>query len=272
MNRPGERANADATFEWNAALYQRVSSPQQAWGKKVLDSLALRGDEAALDAGCGTGLVTALLLERLPSGSVFALDASQAMLELAQRNLAPFGGRVTFVRADLARDRLPTGFELVFSTATFHWIHDHDALFRNLAGALAVDGRLCAQCGGAGNLERARALIAEVSRLPSYASFLEHMPEPWFFAGVEDTRRRLSRAGFGALEVWLSDEPTHFDGPEAYAGFMRASVLPALLERLPESLQAGFVDQITTRAADSAAGLSLDYVRLNIRACAEGRD
>ena len=38
--------------------------------------------------------------------------------------------------------------DLIFSTATFHWIKDHDGLFRWLAQALKPQGRLVAQCGG----------------------------------------------------------------------------------------------------------------------------
>ena len=41
--------------EWDAASYNRVAGPQTAWGQRVLDTLAVRGDERTVDAGCGTG-------------------------------------------------------------------------------------------------------------------------------------------------------------------------------------------------------------------------
>jgi SAM-dependent methyltransferase len=44
--------------------------------------------------------------------------------------------------------------DLIFSTATFHWIKDQDRLFRRLAQALKPQGRLVAQCGGKGNTAR----------------------------------------------------------------------------------------------------------------------
>ena len=40
--------------EWDAETYDAISDPQFAWGMEVLDRLELRGDEAALDAGCGS--------------------------------------------------------------------------------------------------------------------------------------------------------------------------------------------------------------------------
>src|SRR5512139_3762353 len=87
--------------EWNAAAYHRVSDPQFAWGMAVLDRLPLRGDERVIDAGCGSGRLTAALLERLPRGRVVAVDRSRNMLEQARATLAPFAGRVHLVQAAL---------------------------------------------------------------------------------------------------------------------------------------------------------------------------
>jgi trans-aconitate 2-methyltransferase len=61
--------------EWNADVYHRVSDPQFEWAAEVLERLPLRGDEVVLDAGCGTGRVTAMLVERLPRGRVIGIDA-----------------------------------------------------------------------------------------------------------------------------------------------------------------------------------------------------
>ena len=110
--------------EWNAASYHTISTPHVAWGGKVLDRLKLRGDETVMDAGCGTGRLTADLLERLPQGHVFAVDLSRNMLDTAEEYLAPFGDRVTFIQADLQEiglDVINEPVDLVLSTAAFHW-------------------------------------------------------------------------------------------------------------------------------------------------------
>src|SRR5688572_16159935 len=129
--------------EWDAATYDRVADPMARWGSAVLDRLPLEGDERVLDAGCGSGRVTEQLAARLPRGRVVALDASDAMLDEARRRLAPFGERIEYVLADLA-EPLPIAdpVDAVLSTATFHWVLDHDALFRNLAAVLRPGGRL----------------------------------------------------------------------------------------------------------------------------------
>ncbi|HEU5433439.1 MAG TPA: class I SAM-dependent methyltransferase, partial [Thermomicrobiales bacterium] len=119
--------------EWDAATYHRVSDPHVAWGTRVLQRLPLRGDETVLDAGCGTGRLTEELLERLPRGRVIGVDRSRNMLEQAAAHLTPkYGDRITLLEGDLLQRQVDEPVDAIFSTATFHWIADHDALFRML--------------------------------------------------------------------------------------------------------------------------------------------
>ena len=67
--------------EWDASSYDRMSDPQLAMARDVIDRLDLRGDERVLDAGCGTGRVTEVLAQRVPDGGVIAVDGSAAMVE-----------------------------------------------------------------------------------------------------------------------------------------------------------------------------------------------
>ena len=151
------------TRDWDARTYDRVADPQTRWGAVVLDRLPLDGDERVLDAGCGSGRVTELLAARLPRGRVVALDGSPSMIEAARDRLAPFGDRIEYVVADLGRPLPIDGtVDAILSTATFHWVPDHDALFANLAAVLRPGGRLVAQCGGAGNIATVKAVLATI--------------------------------------------------------------------------------------------------------------
>ena len=62
--------------DWDAEAYDRLPIPMTRWGTEVVGWLDLAGDERVLDAGCGTGQVTRELLQRLPKGTVVALDGS----------------------------------------------------------------------------------------------------------------------------------------------------------------------------------------------------
>jgi trans-aconitate 2-methyltransferase len=242
--------------EWDATTYDRVAEPQTRWGRAVLDRLDLAGDEAVLDAGCGSGRVTEVLADRLPRGRVVALDASPAMVGEARRRLARFGDRVAFVTADLGRPfEVPGGgpVDAIVSTATFHWVADHDALFRNLAAVLRPGGRLVAQCGGAGNIASVRAVLATIG---------DGWPGEAHYETPEATAERLAAAGFTAIEAWLQPEPTRFEPGEPLETFLRTVILGGHVARLPEPDRDAFVHEVASRLAEPV----IDYVRLNIDA------
>ncbi len=246
MTRPG------ATRDWDGRTYDRVADPMARWGETVLERLPLRGDERVLDAGCGSGRVTERLAERLPDGHVIALDGSPSMIGAARERLARFGDRVTYVVADLGRPLPIDGVvDAVLSTATFHWVPDHDALFRNLAGVTRPGGRLIAQCGGAGNIASIMAVLATVG---------DGWLGPTHFASPEATIRRLEAAGYVDIECWLNDERAEFEAGAPFETYLRTVVLGAHLERLAPTEHDAFVQSV----ADRLAAPVIDYVRLNI--------
>jgi trans-aconitate 2-methyltransferase len=244
--------------DWDARTYDRIADPQTRWGAAVLDRLPLTGDERVLDAGCGSGRVTEHLAERLPRGEIVALDGSASIIDAARDRLARFGDRIEYVVADLGRPLPIEGsVDAVLSTATFHWVPDHAALFMNLAAVTKPGGWLVAQYGGAGNVARVMAALATIG---------DGWLGPAYFETPMATTRRLDAAGYVDIECWLSDEPTRFEPGEPFETFLRTVVLGPQLERLPEDQQAGFVRAV----ADALGEPVIDYVRLNITARRSG--
>jgi trans-aconitate 2-methyltransferase len=240
--------------DWDARTYDRVAEPQTRWGRAVLDRLPLDGTERVLDAGCGSGRVTELLAARLPRGRVVALDSSAAMIETARGRLAPFGDRIEYVVADLAQPLpLAEPVDAILSTATFHWVPDHDALFANLAAVLRPGGLLVAQCGGVGNIASVRRVLATIG---------DGWPGAAHYETPLATVTRLDAAGFVDIECWLTDEPTRFEPGEPLETFLRTVILGDHLERLPQDERDGFVRTV----AQALPEPTIDYVRLNITA------
>jgi trans-aconitate 2-methyltransferase len=235
--------------DWNAESYQRVSAPLEAMGREVLDRLELRGDERVLDAGCGTGRVTAALLERLPQGEVVAVDGSPAMVAEARERLGP---RVDAFVADLTELVLEAPVDAILSTATFHWIADHDRLFERLFAALKPGGRLVAQCGGAGNVAAVQAAIDRVDE-PALAGWAG----PWNFASPEAPAERLDRIGFTEVRTWPQTVRVEPDDPAEY---LATVVLGSHLERVPPERRDGFVEGVLAAMPEPA----IEYVRLNL--------
>ena len=243
--------------DWDARAYDRLSEFQVAMAGPVIERLALRGDETVLDAGCGSGRVTRLLIERLPHGRVVAVDAAPSMVEEAR---AALGDEAEVIQSDLAELELGEQVDIVFSNAVFHWISDHAALFARLRAALRPGGRLVAQCGGAGNVQRFHAIAKGVGETEPFAAHLAGWVGPWNFAGRDETERRLSEAGFHSVRVWLEPHPWVLDNVVEY---LRTVCLGPHLERLPEHLRDQYLVAVAERCGQP---LELDYVRLNMEA------
>ena len=254
------------TREWNSAVYHRLSGPQVSWGKKVLSRLRLRGDEVVLDAGCGTGRLTAELLEALPRGRVVGIDLSQNMLRSAREHLAAFQTQVGLVASDLLHLPFQHAFDGIVSTAAFHWVLDHDRLFLSLHNALLAGGWLEAQCGGGPNIARVRERANALAATPKFAAFFRDFREPWTFQDAEGAAATLRRAGFTDVESSIEAAPTMLDDAPHYNEFVRNIIFRQHLENLPtQELRNEFMAELTEQAASDDPPFLLDYWRLNLR-------
>jgi trans-aconitate 2-methyltransferase len=247
--------SARAERDWDAAAYDRVSDAQFDWALEQLERLKLTGEEVVLDAGCGSGRVTAELVSRVPHGRVYAVDVAPSMVEHAQRAL---GSKATILCQDLIELELPEPVDVVFSNATFHWVHDHEALFAALHRAMKPGARLLAQCGGLGNIDAFRQIADAVAAEEPFAPHFEGWRRPWNYASAEDTAERLRWAGFVEVKTWLQPKRV-----EPQRAFVETVCLVRHLDPLPAELRPRFVDRVLAAYGEP---LELDYVRLNMSA------
>lgn len=196
---------------------------------------------------------------------MLAVDASGAMVEAARRRFAG-EPRVRVERRDLLSLEVAELVDLVFSTATFHWIKDHDLLFERLAGVLKPGGRLVAQCGGEGNIARATKATEEVMEEGRFRGYFEGWEDDKNYADARTTAGRLEAAGFEEVEAWLHDETAGFESVDELTRFLGAVVLGGHLERLPEEERGPFVAAVAAKVVAAEGSPALGYVRLNMTA------
>jgi trans-aconitate 2-methyltransferase len=188
---------------------------------------------------------------------VIAVDGSRAMVEEARRRLPD---TIDVQEQDLLELTVEEPVDAVVSTATFHWIGDHDRLFARIRDALKPGGRLVAQCGGEGNVAAVKQAGFELAAQEPFAEHLADWPGDWNFQSPEATEARLKALGFTDVWTWATKVEVDVDD---VAGYLGAICLGSFLERLPEELHDPFVDA----AVESlGAPLRIDYVRLNILA------
>lgn len=223
-------------MDWNANLYSQRHSFVWKHGEDLIGLLAPQPGERILDAGCGTGQLTAALAS---SGArVTGLDNSPAMIEAA-RAACP---AAEFILASLTEFEAAEPFDAVFSNAVLHWVRPPEQAARCIAAALKPGGRFVAELGGTGNvatlLDAANALLGERGHAPR---------QPWYFPSIAEYSTVLEDAGLEVTYALLFDRLTPLEGgEEGLANWFevfgrnlvqdepqwRASVLPALKERV----------------------------------------
>ena len=120
--------------------------------RRLISSLKLLGDEAALDIRCGDGKVTAELSSLVPKGRGVGLDSSQEMVDFAMMSFpSSEHPNLSFRFGDAKDTDFSEEFDLAVSFACFHWVEDHRTVLKGIRKSLKPFGRKLIQCGGKGN-------------------------------------------------------------------------------------------------------------------------
>lgn len=142
---PDPVARVRATFETIADDYDQSGVPffvPTAQG--LVEALAPRPGERALDIGCGRGAVTSLLAGAvLPSGSLDAVDLSPSMVEHTRSLLTAEGHHVRIAVMDAGHPDLPpSSYDLVASSLVLFFLPDPATALRRWVDLLAPGGRI----------------------------------------------------------------------------------------------------------------------------------
>jgi trans-aconitate 2-methyltransferase len=255
-----------ANTYWNAEVYERIGKPMRRWAQAVIADLDLAGDETVLDAGCGSGSVTFDLLEHLPSGKIYALDASQEMVDSLAKQLEERGEtRVIPMRASLTDFHLPEQVDRVFSNAVFHWIPDDAALFSSLFAATKPGGKLRAQCGGFGNNADVLEATEAVRQGEPFKSHLGDFRDSKKYRTPEQATAALEAAGWVEARARLFDQPVPFEDPEEGALYVRTILLRDHIARMPEDDGIAYSRAVVAETIRRhGAPYTADYVRLDL--------
>jgi trans-aconitate 2-methyltransferase len=256
---------------WDAAEYEKRSSPQQQWARDVIRTLKLAGDERILDIGCGDGKVTAELAALVPDGWVLGIDSSESMVAFAHQRFPPVYYPNLQFRLGDATDLAYRGeFDLVVSFASLHWVSDHFAVLYGIKRSLNPSGRTVLQFGGKGNAATISNVANELTTRNRWKGYFVSFTFPWFFYSVEEYRAFIARAGLSAQRIQLIPKDVVHNGRDALTGWLRAVFLP-YTECLPEALREDFIREIADAYVqrsppDENGGIHVKMVRLEVEA------
>ncbi len=256
--------------DWDALTYDAVSTIQESWGLKIINSRNWSGTETIIDAGCGSGRLTKYLVKKVPNGRIYAVDVDSNMINQAKRNLSAYSN-VDIIQSNLVDIELIAPVDIVFSNAVLHWIFDHHKVFEHFFHLLNPTGELLIQCGGHGNLEKTRSILDKIKDSEKFKDYFKDWKSPWYFANPSDTKTILGHVGFRNIRTSLSyDQQTEtFQDKKSYSLFLRTVVMRPYLgylsnSKLRESFLESYLEEIEQNNPEMK--WKLDYVRLDIKA------
>ena len=236
------------------------------WAQQVIADLELRGDETVLDAGCGSGSVTLDLVEKLPNGKIYALDASAEMIAALTKTVSERGiTNIVPMQASLTEFTLPEPVDCIFSNAVFHWIPDDDGLFGNLYRAAKPGGRLRAQCGGFGNNAHVLEAVEAVRQRPRFEPHLRGFSDSKKYRTPDAATAALERAGWHDVRANLFAQPVPFDSHSEAALYVQTILLRDHIARLPDADRDAYAMAVVEETARRwGEPYTADYVRLDL--------
>jgi trans-aconitate methyltransferase len=212
--------------EFDGVRYAAASAHQKEWGSRLIDELALRGDERVLDIGCGDGALTAAIAALVPRGRVLGIDASRGMIDVARGRA---GGNLSFRLMDAADISLRGEFEIVFSNACLHWVLDHTSVLAATFAALAPGGVARFNFGGEGNCIHLIRVVREVMASREFARWFDGFAWPWYMPGVVEYDKAAAALPWSERHVWLENADRNFPNADALVGWIdQPSIVPFL--------------------------------------------
>ncbi len=258
-------------FKWNADEYARYSSGQEKWAKELLAKLKLRGNENVLDLGCGDGRITVEIANMVKDGSVAGVDNSEEMIKLAkERYPADKYGNLSFAVMDAGEIKYEAKFDVVFSNAALHWVHDHKKVLEGINRSLIPGGRFLIQTGGTGNAASGFETIDLMSAMDEWIPYLKDAKSPYNFFSDKDYEKLVPEAGFEPIRIELLKKDMVHEGIEAFKGFIRTTWLP-YTQRIPEEKREKFITDtanmfVKKYPADDEGNVHIGMVRLEAEA------
>lgn len=238
--------------DWDGAGYAVVSELQRAMATESLELLALDGAERVLDVGCGDGYVTAVIAERLCSGSILGVDPSPRMIEAARDRATA----ATFQLGDVTSLTFDAEFDVVTSFNALHWVHDQVGAYRSLAGALVPGGRalLTFVCGGP--RPSVEDVAMDVARDTRWVRAFEGFVAPFVHPAPDAFALSATAAGFEVRRQAVVDKSWDFGSRDAFAHWCAVGFGDWTSRLTPESV-VGFVDDVVDRYAEVSGGSGL---------------
>jgi trans-aconitate 2-methyltransferase len=231
------------TDQWNPAQYNRFRDERMQPFFDLAGFVEPRPGMRAIDLGCGTGELTAMLAERLPGSTVIGIDSSPSMLEQAAGRAHD---RLSFRRQDLAEIDDFGAYDLVFSNAVLQWVPDNEAIVGRILHTLKPGAQVAIQVP-VNEAHPSHRLAAELASEEPYRTLLGGYVRESHVLTLERYAELLYEHGLRRQtcieKIYGHELPSASDVVE----WVKGTSLGAYLTRLEEPARGAFLQEYRSR-------------------------
>jgi len=186
---------------WNGSYYAHNSNPQYQSAVTYLSEFDLTQFPRILDLGCGTGNVSAYIAQCVPKSQIVGVDKSACMIKTAQQQYCSISN-LSFIVQDAQHLSIPQTFDLIYSTATFHWIPNQQKALYALAHHLNPNGHLFIVMPG--NVEGRKKAFYSVLYSKKWRQLIENDKKPAFvyFQDPDNLSAMIEKTGLTIISSY----------------------------------------------------------------------
>ena len=254
-------------FEFSGEEYKKASVHQKEWGGQIISGLLLNGNENILDLGCGDGVLTAQLAAKVPRGSVLGIDASPSMIKAAAQIYAP---NLTFRLKDINDLDFEGEFNLIFSNATLHWVHNHSAFLTSAYRGLKKGGLLRVNFAADGNCSTFIRIVKSAMQIAEYRPYFLNFTWPWYMPALKEYEKLVKELPYREVKVWAENSDRYFPDAESITRWIDQPSLVPFKAMLQPPDREHFRDWVVQKILEAAKQLDGTYFetfrRINVSA------
>ncbi len=229
-------------YNWNPEEYETNSVNQKKWGKEIISSINLNGNERVLDIGCGDGALTKEIAISVEKGEVLGIDSSIDMIKLAEKKYPnSTNHNLDFKCIDARFLKLEGKFDLIFSNEALHWIKDHDAFLKNITSFLTDKGKIVFRMGGQGAAEELINILDKVKSRPQFRKYFTSFEFPYGFYGVREYEQILQSNNLSKTKLLIHSKIMYHNGRNGLKSWIRTTWLP-YTSLIPKEERESFIE------------------------------
>jgi trans-aconitate 2-methyltransferase len=213
---------------WDPGQYDRFAGERSRPFVELVSRVGAERPALVVDLGCGTGRLSATLLQRWPEAWVEGVDSSPEMIAEAARGAG--SGRLHFRVGDLRDWRPPAAVDVLIANASLQWVPEHPALLPRWVDDLAPGGWLAFQVPGNDD-SPSHVLLAELRRSPRWRERVGDGPGGHRVLEPQEYLERLAARGC-SVDAWETTYLHVLPGPDPVLEWVKGTALRPVLGAL----------------------------------------